>query len=87
MLVRLKCRVARQPEGVICKVEPFLGDRAYWITEVVFGNELSEGYKHIVQREDFEVLDGTIKKPLGGEGQDASGGRGMGEEKQPDRTT
>ena len=28
-----------------------------------------------------------IKKPLGGEGQDASGGRGMGEEKQPDRTT
>ena len=28
-----------------------------------------------------------VKKPLGGEGQDASGGRGMGEEKQPDRTT
>ena len=82
MLARLKYAIDDLPVGTVIEVHAWPETGTAFIDKIVFGPSLD--YRLIFLSEsDYE----TIKKPLGGEGQDASGGRGMGKEKQPDRTT
>lgn len=88
MLVRLKRRACGLSVGAVCDVYLLLPG-LYEITGVLFGGAIDSTipWDRMVVQGDFEMLDGPIKKPLGGEGRSASGGRGVGEEKQDNGIT